>query len=46
MGLNGFKNKKWIEIRNTVEKEDVDVIHCNHMRFKVSKNFLVFKIKM
>jgi len=43
MGLSGF-GKKGIETRNTVEKENVDVIHLNYMGFKVSKNLLVFKI--
>jgi len=33
-------------MKNTVEKENVDVIHCNNRRFKAIKNFLVFKIKM
>jgi len=46
MGLSGFGNKKRIEMKNTVEKENVDVIHSNYMGFKVSKNLLVFKIKM
>jgi hypothetical protein len=46
MGLSGFGNKKGIEMKNTAEEENVDVIHCNYMRFKVNKNLLVFKIKM
>jgi hypothetical protein len=33
-------------MKNTVEEEDVDVIPCNYMRFKVNKNLLVFKIEM
>jgi hypothetical protein len=46
IGLSGFGNKKGIEMKNTVEEENVDVIHCNYMRFKVNKNLLVFKIEM
>jgi len=45
MGLSGF-GKKRIEMENTVGKENVDVIHCNYRGFKVTKIFLVFKIKV
>jgi hypothetical protein len=45
MGLSGF-GKKRIEMENTVEKEKVVVIRCNDRGFKVSKNLLVFKIKV
>ena len=33
-------------MKNTVEKENVDVIYCNYMGFKAIKNSLVFKIKV
>ena len=46
MGLSGFGNKKRIEMKNTVEKENLDVIHCNDMVFKANKIFLVFVKKV
>jgi hypothetical protein len=44
--LSGFGNRKSIEMKNTVEKQNMYIIHCNYMGFKSSKNFLVFRIKM
>jgi hypothetical protein len=33
-------------MKNTVEEENMGVIYCIYMGFEVSKNLLVFKIKM